>query len=630
MKLRIFLAGLILLGCAIGRAQITGDVLGVHDLGPGGKSHVAGARTDSCSYCHAPHSGLKVGLWNQKLTTAQYDMYKSQTEKNTGVQPALASDSNMCLSCHDGTVAVGDTVVYGQVTTVGTMNTVDVFASDKMQSSHPFSLGPQIKDNIHLVSTLSASGKTGDTSGAVKLVGGTVECTSCHNPHVQAKDQVSQKFLVKDGSGGQLCLSCHDPARTSGGQKNPLADWAIGAHAISSNKIQPAALLGSYPTVGGDACISCHTPHNAGSSARLLRGQDEQACISCHSGAPNVDMPLSANVFNQYKPGKVGHPFPTSSQPHDAAEDVLLVNNRHATCEDCHNSHGAQAVTGSPAAPEIRLSQKGVFGIDAADGTSVKPAAAYQYENCLRCHGSGAGKQRMPVYGYHPVRAVSAGDDLNLIPQFAVGSTSSHPVMHAASSSLPQTSLRANMKNLDGLKDGRAMGTQIFCTDCHNSDDNREFGGTGASGPHGSIYSHILERNYQFSTTLTPGDKITNLLPQDFSSSGPYALCDKCHDVSNQIMKDTSWKHHSSHIGQGFSCSVCHTAHGMGQTSGAISGQRLVNFDRNVVAPIDANTPISYTYAPQEGTCVLVCHGVAHPVSKGNAISRTGPIGIKR
>ena len=43
------------------------------------------------------------------------------------------------------------------------------------------------------------------------------------------------------------------------------------------------------------------------------------------------------------------------------------------------------------------------------------------------------------------------------------------------------------------------MGTQILCTDCHNSDDNREFGGTGANGPHGSKWTHILERRYEFS-----------------------------------------------------------------------------------------------------------------------------------
>ena len=48
------------------------------------------------------------------------------------------------------------------------------------------------------------------------------------------------------------------------------------------------------------------------------------------------------------------------------------------------------------------------------------------------------------------------------------------------------------------------MGTQIFCTDCHNSDDNREFGGTGPNGPHGSTLTHILERDYEFSQAPCP------------------------------------------------------------------------------------------------------------------------------
>ena len=37
-------------------AQITGDVIGVHNLG-GANSPITGTRTDSCMYCHAPHSG---------------------------------------------------------------------------------------------------------------------------------------------------------------------------------------------------------------------------------------------------------------------------------------------------------------------------------------------------------------------------------------------------------------------------------------------------------------------------------------------------------------------------------------------------------------------------------------------
>ncbi len=160
-----------------------------------------------------------------------------------------------------------------------------------------------------------------------------------------------------------------------------------------------------------------------------------------------------------------------------------------------------------------------------------------------------------------------------------------------------------------GTTHGRAMGTQIFCTDCHNSDDNREFGGAGASGPHGSTHTHILERDYEFSQAPAPGQLITNLFPNpDLSFKGPYAMCGKCHDLNN-VVSNASWNHHGDHINAGFSCSVCHTAHGMGARSGTISGERLVNFDINVVAP-NAGTPVSYSRATN--TCTLVCHNVAH------------------
>jgi hypothetical protein len=615
------------------RSQANIDVLGAHNMGPGGGSHISGARTDACAYCHAPHSGLNMGLWNQKLTTETYTMYTSTTEANKGVQPALASSSNMCLSCHDGTVAVGSTVAYGQVTMSGAMSPVDVFSSS-MQSSHPFSLAPKLKDNVDLVASLAATGKTADPTGAVHLVGGSVECISCHTPHVQAKDQVSQNFLVRDSSSGQMCLACHDPSRTVSGQVNPLADWAISSHATAGNKIYPGLNLGSYTSVATASCIGCHTPHNASSSAQVLRGKDGLDCLTCHGPTTSADMPQTyTNVWNEYQTGKIAHPYPVSNSanPHDAAEGALLNNNRHATCVDCHNGHASQAVSGSPAAPQIRASQKDVAGISASDGVSVVYPAVNQYEVCLRCHGTSSGKQALATYGYLPVRAVSAGDPLNLLPQFAVASTSSHPVMHTSSSSLPQPSLLANMLYLDGATQGRAMGTQILCTDCHNSDDNREFGGTGASGPHGSKWTHVLERRYEFSQAVTPGETITNLFPNpDLGATGPYAMCAKCHDLPNQIIKNTSWALHSQHINDGFSCSVCHTAHGMGATSGSITGQRMINFDVNVVAPNGSN-PITYTYAAGQGSCVLQCHGVTHNADGSTSQLRRmrGPVGVK-
>jgi predicted CXXCH cytochrome family protein len=599
--------------------QIGGDVLGSHDLGRGSTSPITGGLNASCLYCHAPHSGVggATPLWNQTLTTQTYTTYQSSTYHETGApNPLLGGASNLCLSCHDGTIAPGQTVAYGNFPMTGSMKTADTFGTD-LSSSHPFSLVLPLKDSPNLVASLVAQGTTADPTVAIKLVNGNIECTTCHNPHVEMTDQTVGMFLVRDGSNGQVCLACHEPGnRIVNSQSNYLAGWTNGIHATAGNRTvsQSAGYVGGYSTVAQNACDSCHAPHNAPGAARLLRGTNENDCVGCHSGGSNVS-PTIANVFAEF--AKTGHPFATATNSHDANETVLLNQNRHATCVDCHNPHSAGQVPSFQAAPSLRASQNGVAGVSASDGVTVVNPSVNQYENCLRCHGTSAGKVSNPVFGYLPVRAVAAGDYLNVIPQFAYTSTSSHPVMHARSSPLPQPSLRNDMLNLDGITQGRNMGTQIFCTDCHNSDDNREFGGLGPNGPHGSKWTHILERRYDMSQAPGPGQLITNLAPSpDLSVNGPYALCGKCHDLQT-ITGNTSFSEHARHINDGFSCSVCHTAHGMGSTSGSISGERLVNFDTNVVAPNGA-TPISYSRATN--SCSLTCHNHAHSLSGFNSI----------
>ena len=105
-------------------AQIQGDVIGMHDLSPGSISPIQGPRPGSCTYCHVPHSGNgnMAPLWNQMLSTATYDTYTSTTylQRNNQQMP-LGSDSGLCLSCHDGTVAVADTVLFGQLPTQGNL-----------------------------------------------------------------------------------------------------------------------------------------------------------------------------------------------------------------------------------------------------------------------------------------------------------------------------------------------------------------------------------------------------------------------------------------------------------------------------------------------------------------------------
>jgi predicted CXXCH cytochrome family protein len=624
VKFGVQLACIVLLLSAIGaNGQITGDVIGAHDLSPIGTSPTKGALSGSCLYCHAPHSGSGVTpLWNQTLSSQVYTPYTSTTYQQKGMQPPLGASSSLCLSCHDGTVAPGLTTAYGKVAMSGGMYPADQFGSN-LQGSHPFSFVLPMKDAPDLVATLVSQGKTGDPTGAVQLVNGNIECTSCHNPHVQAVDQVSLNFLVRDSSNGQMCLACHDPNRLMAGQSNGLAGWATSVHATAANATSNPQLLGSYKSVAQNACISCHLPHNAQGPARLLRGANEQACIQCHNGGSNVS-PAAPNVFAEF--AKVGHPFSTANNTHDAAESDLLNQNRHSTCADCHDSHAATQVGVFPIPPVLRSSQTGVEGISAIDGVTPVTPAVNQYENCLRCHGTSTGKISNAVYGYMPLWTVSAGDTLNVIPQFSPTATSSHPVTHDRSSAFAQPSLRIAMLNLDGITTGRQMGARILCSDCHNSDDNREFGGTGANGPHGSKFWHILERRYEFSQAPAPGQLITNLFPNpDLSIAGPYSMCSKCHDLS-QVLGNSSFTEHARHINDGFSCSTCHTAHGMGAQSGSISGERMVNFDANVVGPNGA-VPISYNRATN--SCNLTCHSHPHAMV-GAPGSKAGNMKVAR
>jgi hypothetical protein len=121
-----------------------------------------------------------------------------------------------------------------------------------------------------------------------------------------------------------------------------------------------------------------------------------------------------------------------------------------------------------------------------------------------------------------------------------------------------------------------------------------------------------LERQYLMSRVgagALPGTLIVNLNPNpilDASPASPYALCAKCHDL-NYLNSNDSWNAHGRHIQKGFSCSVCHSAHGVPTGTSGVSGNALVSFDMNVVGNYDT-VPVSYSGQ----TCTLMCHEEAH------------------
>ncbi len=594
----------------------TRDVLGVHDLSSG-ISPMRGSNANACIYCHAPHNAsAKIPLWNQTLSTKQYSLYPTATP-DPGTPASVNEASQLCLSCHDGSVAVGQTLAIGTLKMTGTL-------TDKLgtalQGSHPFSFQPQIKDSATLVSTLVASHTTADA--AVPLIKNNVECSTCHDVHNQFRDKRNPAFLVRDSSSSALCFACHTvTARTVDGLTNPLTTWPASIHAKSTNGVAVNAGLANYSNVSEFGCSNCHASHSA-LGAGLLRqnpnrpanvDDTSQACAICHDGSGTLTTPIQNVIGDFTATGQIAHPFADSNNQHAVNEPIVLDRNRHTTCADCHASHAAQPTTTFAGTSDLRPSQLAVGGVG-ADG-SLKTTAAYQYENCLRCHGTSDKKQSLSTYGYMPARAQFSGDVLDVSLQFAHGATSMHPVMSDAKN-LTRPSLLKYMWNIGFKVQGRAITSRILCTDCHNSDNNREFGGTGPNGVHGSKNDHILERQYVMSRVATgalPGTTIvTGLNPTpilDALPASPYALCAKCHDL-NSVNSGQSWSQHKRHIQDGFSCSVCHSAHGVpAGTTGVNGGPALVSFDMNVVGPISATQPVTYG---GQNSCTLMCHNHLH------------------
>ncbi|MFQ5700933.1 MAG: hypothetical protein ACE5HU_03725, partial [Acidobacteriota bacterium] len=194
-------------------------------------------------------------------------------------------------------------------------------------------------------------------------------------------------------------------------------------------------------------------------------------------------------------------------------------------------------------APAVTGALAGTWGIDSA-GAQRDPASS-QYEVCYKCHADSANKPQesgLPYPPYTSRQIVQFNTRLEFDPL--------NPSHHA---------VEAPGQNPDvpSLLPPYSTASIIYCTDCHNSDSSPSGGGTGASGPHGSIFNHILERN------LVVGSKNAG---SNFGAM--YALCFKCHSQTS-IMGDNSFGEHKKHVDrEGVSCIVCHDPHGISATQG--------------------------------------------------------------
>ncbi len=533
----------------------------VHNLSVSGPGTIrALSEQQVCIFCHAPHntSGLRP-LWNRDVPSTSYRIYQSSTLNARPGQPTGAS--KLCLSCHDGTIALGSVLSRadrirmsgGEFMPAGLSN-----LGTDLSDDHPIS--------FFYTSGLAASdGQLADPHTLPREVrldaAGELQCTSCHDPHSNANG----KFLVMPNEYGALCTSCHR-----------MHNWAGSSHQSSSRSVAGAQQTVGWPysTVAENACRSCHRSHTAGGRERLLIFEDEEDnCLSCHAGQV-----ARANIRSEIdKPS--AHDPRLYQGIHDPVE-TLAGSRAHVECADCHNPHAVSAQPTTTGYVPIGATLTRARGVTSAGAEIAE--ARYEYEVCFRCHADSAVEI--------PQRIVRQSQTANLRLKFSPSNPSYHPVVVASPS-----------RDTVSLVPGLPSGSLIRCTDCHSNDAGPGAGGTGPAGPHGSIHDFLLERNY-----TTRDDNA--------ESAYEYAMCYKCHQRSS-ILGDQSFPGHRRHIEQERTpCSACHDPHGISMTQAMGSDHtHLINFDIRIVRPEQTTGRIEFRDLGRfAGTCTLVCHGKQH------------------
>ncbi len=532
-----------------------------HDLSAMGPGPVRALNeTQVCIFCHTPHNSSPAApLWNRYSPTSYYRIYRSRTLQARVDQPGPAS--KLCLSCHDGTVALG-LVLDRPFTNPIPMSHLYIPTGPSdlttdLSDDHPIGF----RYDQQLANRDPQIRQPGLVDFRIKLgERGELECTACHDPH---NNELGNFLRITDREGA-LCRTCHD-----------MRGWEGSSHAHSPLAVPVAVTDGiqlPYLSMEDNACQSCHVSHSAPWREQLLYKRPSRLCIDCHNGVWAIDI---GPVLNQLS----GHRINPLYQPPQPEARLLRVS-PFTECTACHNPHAvALSIPGAALSvalntPLVPAPMREVPGVNLA-GLPV-PRATFYYEVCFRCHGD------WPVLVRH--RIIRQVDTLgNVRREFLPTAASAHPVTFPS----------VNTTDVPSLVPQFRSRLFLSCQNCHNNPDAMDVGGTQVSGPHGSRFAPLLVAQYE---------------TRDFTMESPqaYALCYNCHD-RNSILGDQSFSLHRVHIVNGRSpCSACHTAHGVGGSPANHS--HLINFDLAIVG----GQRFYQDTGQFSGTCTLTCHGVNH------------------
>ncbi|WP_242132124.1 cytochrome c3 family protein [Aestuariivivens marinum] len=519
-----------------------------HNLSASGRGNIK-SLDDSrvCIFCHTAHSANpKAPLWNRNKSGRIYTLYNSSTLDAKPGQPD--GSSMLCLSCHDGTVALGNTYKNPNSMSFSHSMTKRGNLGTDLSDDHPISF-------IYDASLVATDGQLKDPVTLGRNVldhNSKLQCTACHDPH---KD-VDGNFLKHSNEFSELCFTCHDTNYWSNSSHNTAtANW---------NGIAPnpwSHMDAPYNSVMQNGCSNCHDTHNANGKERLLKREaEEDNCLDCHNGN-TAKSNIQADLTKPYR-----HDVYAYTGIHDPVESNFNKT-KHVECVDCHNAHASNELPAQ--APFVSGANANVKGISQS-GMEIFPAVN-EYEICFKCHADN------PVTPQHTLRYLGSA---NTRLDFDPNNVSMHPVIQEGKNPNPR-----------GLIEPYNANSKIYCSSCHASD-----GKNAPAGPHGSIYPRILKANYNTEITPQLGKSWPSLIQANFT------LCFECHEINSvtNIHTQISEGHFMETIG----CNACHDPHGY--EGGTLSENAYgINFDQSVIQPNPINGRMIDL---DQKKCFMTCH----------------------
>jgi predicted CXXCH cytochrome family protein len=333
---RILMCVLLAAGAPVAWGQVQSIVDSPHNLSATGPGAVRALTEEQlCIFCHTPHRAAPIQpLWNRYLPVDAYSVYTSNALDATPGQPTGAS--KLCLSCHDGTIAVGSVV--SRATTIqmaGGITTLPPGASNlgtDLSDDHPISFqydsllavnDPKLLDPGLLPPELPLDSAH------------EFQCTTCHDAH----NNWHGHFLKMSNADSMMCRSCH--------------------------------LLSATTVTPHEDCVNCHQAHTAPSGPYLLVGDRvTTTCLTCHDGSYTgaADILTDLGMFSVHDTGS----------PVDPPDPIP----GHVRCADCHEPH--TMMPGSARPPSVHPNFGQISGVNSS-GAPVESVGS-EFAVCYKCH----------------------------------------------------------------------------------------------------------------------------------------------------------------------------------------------------------------------------------------------------